>query len=117
MSWLQVLFSFRGRLTRKPYWIVTIVSYVTVLGLLFLSVVADFQTWAQTTPPTAGTGRLVILIAVLLLTFVVLGGFLFIQIAIAAKRLHDRNKSGWWLLFLIFGGSLFEIASLFEVQG
>lgn len=80
MDWKFLLLSFQGRLNRKPYWIGTLalvaVMVVAVFGLFFLA---------------GGTGG-VAAIAILYLLM------LWPALAIGVKRLHDRDKSAWWLL-------------------
>lgn len=80
MDWKFVLLSFQGRLNRKPYWIGALalmgVSILTVVGLLLLT--------------GGGAGFAVIGIVYLLM--------LWPALAIGVKRLHDRDKSAWWLL-------------------
>jgi uncharacterized membrane protein YhaH (DUF805 family) len=81
MPMSQLLFSFSGRVNRKPYWLTSI----AILLLIFILVVILFS-----------------LMDVGVSMFVVLGllyiPLLWIAFALGAKRLHDRNKSAWWLL-------------------
>ncbi len=111
MTWKHILFSFRGRLNRKPYWIATItisLGYAAAL-FVFLSVGHIISQNSAANEPQA----LVLFGAVLLM---VISGFVTYFIAtIYAKRLHDRNKSALWLLFIVVGGGLFEFATLFGV--
>lgn len=76
----QVLrcFSFQGRANRQRYWL-------TSLALIGLLIVA------------------LILAQLLGVIGALLGGVAFVAylvavLAVAARRLHDRNRSGWWLL-------------------
>lgn len=93
MNWEWLLFGFRGRLARMPYWIGTAVS-VLVMVVAFLLFVADTQSpWA---------------LAVFML-LVLIGSF--IGIALSLKRLHDRNKSGWWLLIYLIAPAIFDFAA------
>jgi uncharacterized membrane protein YhaH (DUF805 family) len=79
-GWL--LFSFDGRLNRQPYWIATIV--LTLAAIVVASGVAA---------------------ALLRVAHLWLTGFGFIlaypAAAVFAKRLHDRNKTGWLAALLI----------------
>jgi uncharacterized membrane protein YhaH (DUF805 family) len=79
MDYARLWFSFRGRLNRAKYWLVTLVN----LSVLFVLFFIGFATGSWTAFTIAG------------ITFipVVVSGF-----AIAVRRLHDRDKSAWWLL-------------------
>jgi uncharacterized membrane protein YhaH (DUF805 family) len=79
MNW-QLFFSFRGRINRAPYWIVAVCNLLMFLAAIFVGAAFGYQ-----------------------FAFI-LGGLAFIPLivssfAIMIKRLHDRNKSGWWVLF------------------
>lgn len=79
MDWKFIFLSFQGRLNRKPYWLGTIallsLVIIGVFGVIFL---------------TGGGGVAAIGVIYLLL--------LWPTLAIGVKRLHDRNKSAWWLV-------------------
>jgi len=78
MPTTQLLFSFKGRISRQPYWIfVWAVFLIALFPALLLGV---------------GTERAdqYIDIAGLVL--------LWPSLAIQVKRWHDRDKSAWWLL-------------------
>jgi uncharacterized membrane protein YhaH (DUF805 family) len=79
MTDLQELFSnFDGRLNRSKYWLGFCISFSLVLvGISFFDM-ADYL------------GILVASVAFL--------AAIAICIPIGIKRLHDRDKSGWWLL-------------------
>lgn len=82
MSIKELLFSFQGRIGRKTYWIWNVIYYVMIAGFV------------------AGVNVLFPAIAHLLLPlFLVV--LLLPDLAITAKRWHDRGKSSWWLLLNI----------------
>jgi uncharacterized membrane protein YhaH (DUF805 family) len=88
-SALALLFSFRGRLGRTNYWLVTSAQIFTLLvfyGLAFI---------------TVPNGQFHHLDLLLLLP---LSASFF---AVTTKRLHDRGRSVWWLLPLWFLPVLF----------
>lgn len=96
----QLLFSFTGRLNRKPYWLTTLAMVAIFLVLIIL---AFFVAGGAAALGGSGSGLGVGLIILLLLYI----PMLWIGLALGAKRLHDRNKSGWWLLlFWILPGIL-----------
>jgi uncharacterized membrane protein YhaH (DUF805 family) len=79
----KILFSFEGRIGRGTYWLATLALIVAVGVLTFAPFLLNNEA-----------------AAVLLL---VLSQFIWLLslwpiLAVGAKRLHDRNKSGWWLL-------------------
>jgi len=83
---MQLLFSFQGRLNRKPYWTVVITVTVVFILLLLLALAALREYGLEFLPVT---------IAILVLLYIPL---IWIGLALGAKRLHDRDKSAWWLL-------------------
>lgn len=96
----QLLFSFTGRLNRKPYWLTTLAMIAIFLVLIIL---AFFVAGGAAALSGSGSGLGIGLIILLLLYI----PMLWIGLALGAKRLHDRNKSGWWLLlFWILPGLL-----------
>jgi uncharacterized membrane protein YhaH (DUF805 family) len=86
MSMTQLLFSFHGRLNRKPYWTMVIATTVVFIILLLL---------ALATIREYGLEFLLLTIAVLVILYIPL---IWIGLALGAKRRHDRDKSAWWLL-------------------
>jgi len=83
MDKIAKLFTVRGRAGRVTYW------KISLLALLIMAV-----GWC-------GGLLLAIVSGVEALSAVAIIGFLLavpISLAIAIRRLHDRNKSAWWLL-------------------
>ncbi|MDC5704057.1 DUF805 domain-containing protein [Vibrio europaeus] len=82
MSMKELLFSFQGRIGRKTYWIWNVVYYLMIVGFaLGMNVLA----------PSIAHLILPVFLIVILVP----------DLAITAKRWHDRGKSSWWLLFNI----------------
>lgn len=93
MDWTTLLFGFRGRINRAKYWLAALLYIVVVIGLLifFVFALGDF-----------GKDRIAEIVGTSLM-FVAIGGIAFLVVvwssfATAIKRLHDRGKSGWWVL-------------------
>lgn len=83
----ELFFTSKGRLNRKSY------IYRSIFLSLVLSVIQVVLTFAANT-----IGALELLFAVLLL---VSGLFGFVaSIMMLERRLHDLDKSGWWMLLL-----------------
>jgi uncharacterized membrane protein YhaH (DUF805 family) len=99
MPMSQLLFSFQGRLNRKPYWMTILAITVIVLVLIVLALVmfGERDFWA------GGA-----LLAVLVIIYIPL---IWIGLAIGAKRLHDRDKSAWWLLLFYLAPSVLSAAA------
>jgi uncharacterized membrane protein YhaH (DUF805 family) len=96
-------FSFQGRTARLPFWQVQLLLSVIFTVLIFAVVgvtIAGF-------PAQGGVG--IVLLMVLFAPYAVL------SLANGVRRLHDRNKSGLWLLlFWIAPSLLAEAARPFE---
>jgi len=84
--------NFQGRAARSEYWFFALfvgIIAVVLTGLLMLGM--NFQTGEIT-----GLGY--VIIAILVVFYL---GVLIPSIAVAVRRLHDRNMSGWWYLGFI----------------
>jgi uncharacterized membrane protein YhaH (DUF805 family) len=95
MSLTQLLFSFRGRINRAIYW------YGSV-GLL-----AVFAALASIGRENGG----ILGAPMLTLAGILLVPFLWAALAVNVKRLHDRGKSSWWLLFFFVLPTFLDIAA------
>jgi uncharacterized membrane protein YhaH (DUF805 family) len=100
MSMSQLLFSFSGRLNRKPYWLTSLALVAVIVVVLFL-LIAIAGTGFMT-GDYSGLGAVLI---VIVLAYIPL---LWVGLAISAKRLHDRNKSAWWLVLFYLVPSILQ---------
>jgi uncharacterized membrane protein YhaH (DUF805 family) len=116
----EFLFSFEGRINRAKYWyaaFASMISCAVFLGILAFALAAIFDDRVKSVyldlhniigdPPSfpfhagfANTGPAPTLVPIL---FHVLGMPIFIAgmwfvTAATVKRLHDRNRSGWWMI-------------------
>lgn len=98
MGWRELLFSFEGRVNRKPYWLIPI-------GGLLISILAIGLTVILS--PTIG---MVVAIALYPL-------LIGVSLAIGVKRLHDREKSGHWLWLFYLGPALLQWISSASGRG
>jgi uncharacterized membrane protein YhaH (DUF805 family) len=79
MNWTWFLFSVKGRITRKPFWIFNFIVFSGwILLSLFTETANDLD---EITKP-----QIMFLIWIF-----------WPSIAVQAKRWHDRNKSAWWV--------------------
>jgi uncharacterized membrane protein YhaH (DUF805 family) len=86
MPMTQLLFSFQGRLNRKPYWMTAIVTMLIIIVLLLFALILIREHRFEF------AGLTLVLLVILYIPLIWIG------LAIGAKRLHDRDKSAWWLL-------------------
>ena len=80
----QILFSFKGRIGRKAYWLSFLGMMVALFAVIFVLALA-------------GVGEDVIG----LVTLVIYIPLIWMSLAVQIKRWHDRNKSGWWVLITL----------------
>ena len=90
----SLLFSFQGRINRAKFWLVHVVMWVVVL-VVFGAILGSA---ALSSNPQAALQSVGVVGGLILLVVYVLA--LWIGLAIAAKRWHDRNKSAWWILIV-----------------
>ena len=80
MNWGHLFFQFDGRVNRAKFWIAVLIFAAINVVLAIVGYVMDQSVVFQALNSMLG---IVILIS---------------SIAVGVKRLHDRNKSGWYLL-------------------
>ena len=81
MNFPNLLFSFHGRINRAKYWIAVALYLAATVVILVVALVPLLGLFI------AAIGYVAMLIS---------------GVAVGIKRLHDRAKSGWWLL-LFYG--------------
>jgi uncharacterized membrane protein YhaH (DUF805 family) len=92
MTLADYLFSPRGRINRAKYWLYILVSIAIVVVLIaVMSVVWAGQLYDPRGGFTFPLGATMIF-GIVYLLLVIVGIF------VGIKRLHDRDKIGWWLL-------------------
>jgi uncharacterized membrane protein YhaH (DUF805 family) len=94
---VNLLFGFHGRLNRAKYWLAAAIwiAYTVIGGLVV---------WAAN--PAMGEAEAGLFVILALLVWLL--PMLVSSIAVGMRRLHDRNKSGWWLVLFYLGPSVFE---------
>lgn len=85
---MNSLFSFNGRAGRAEYWKFSIIFCVLMMIAGFIDgfMASADDPFALPTPWAQALVSLIIFIPAL---------------AVGVRRLHDRNKSGWWLLIVL----------------
>jgi len=103
MNQKWALFSFKGRMRRRDYWLYSLPVLLVSLPVFIYS-----------NPENVADS-----FALNLLSLVIFGFVFWASAALNIKRLHDRNKSGWWIIvtFLPIIGPIFVIVELGILDG
>jgi len=90
---------FSGRSRRMEYWMFTlflVLMWIVLLGIFMAmagSMLAAIAGGSSGGLAAAGGGAMILLVIML----VVWLGLLIPTLAVSVRRLHDTNRSGWWL--------------------
>jgi uncharacterized membrane protein YhaH (DUF805 family) len=89
MDWRSLFFSFSGRINRAKFWIAWLVLMIAfVIAFLLAATTMSTIMWS--------------------LAIVVFVAVTFCGLAVGAKRLHDRDRSAWWLALFYLGPGLLQ---------
>ena len=116
MGLFNYLFSFDGRINRAKMWAFILVGLVAelIFGIAIqatlgfgtiLEVLQEKLTWHD------AVNGAPLFFPTMAALYVVL---IYIHLAVTTKRLHDRNKSVWWLLVFVGLPVLLEIPAVYE---
>jgi uncharacterized membrane protein YhaH (DUF805 family) len=83
MDLVNLLYTYQGRINRAKWWLAVLVYVIAVLILWVLAM-------------ALGIGGAIVIYLAFYVAAAISG------IMVGVKRLHDRNKSGWWML-LFYG--------------
>jgi uncharacterized membrane protein YhaH (DUF805 family) len=104
---LMRYFDFSGRSRRKEYWFYALFYIVVLVGLAFLDAAlgltiggGEVTSYAEFSPGHASVGFNAPM-GVLSIIWAVLN--LIPAIAAAIRRMHDQDKSGWFILTPVYG--------------
>ena len=120
MDYKRFLFRFEGRINRARYWLATLVilcSMISVLlllaaiclvfgiptGPLAINIIGISASFQLSDDDVASKAGLFPQIVTILMTLV----FAWFYAAASIKRLHDRNKSGWWMVPFVAATGLY----------
>ncbi|MEZ4791944.1 MAG: DUF805 domain-containing protein [Gelidibacter sp.] len=95
--------NFQGRARREEYWMFVLFNMLIIIGIVLFSFML-----AKLTDMPAFIG----------LYFIYILGIIIPSLAVAVRRLHDTNKSGWFYLIALipFIGSIWLLV-LFVTEG
>ena len=117
-GWRFLFFSFRGRINRAKFWIGQLVTVFWVLALSVgygLVISHSARAGRNIAPAAAFQDELGTWLLVGALTIAVGLLWLVPLVAVTVKRLHDRDKSGWWsLAFYFLPGMLSGLSKGFD---
>jgi len=91
----DLLFGFQGRANRAKFWLVALGIFVVEV-ILFAVI---FGGAAMSGDPEQIAASIGMFAGIVILVFAIAATW--ISIAVAVKRYHDRNKSGWWVLIIL----------------
>ncbi len=97
---LRRYFDFSGRSQRKEYWLFVLFQWLLVLPLLglFAATGGDFAALAASPFALQRGGANA---AVMVTGWIVLVALIIPMIAVQVRRLHDQDRSGWWILLSV----------------
>lgn len=88
---IDLLFGIRGRIPRGKFWQAVLIYFLYFHAAAFVAAIAVAATGIIPSERTAG-----------LLIVAVTAPLLASSVIVSRKRLHDRDKSGWWLFVFYF---------------
>ena len=112
MGYFSVLrnFSFKGRATRREFWLFNIINCFIFTWLCIL--IPPKVLASPNSLPTDPLDTLSVFFPILFLFAISIQSF-----AVTVRRLHDINFSGWWSLVVFSGIGLFPLAFLLCLPG
>jgi uncharacterized membrane protein YhaH (DUF805 family) len=112
MDWGNYLFGFKGRVNRAKMWLLYPVLWAAefALGVAMLPLVLISQTDGDRSGNLFQASAMIVMVAVMAI-FMLLA--YTVMAAVTVKRLHDRDKSAWWLLVFYVGPLLLVAPALF----
>ncbi|HEX4302620.1 MAG TPA: DUF805 domain-containing protein [Rhizomicrobium sp.] len=119
MGLAHYLFGFSGRINRAKQWAILLVGLTAeFLGVIAFMAIVGFGTMGTMIDKQTSFAAVVatpqmqtFFLAACLLYLAVL----YISIAVMTKRLHDRNKSGWWVLVFFVLPLVFSVPRFAEM--
>ena len=101
MNMQALFFSAQGRINRKPYWmgLLMLLGFEIVASLVLGAVIGmSGAGTVQLDGSTAMTGGSMVVMGLGAIVYLVV---LVMSLMLAVKRVHDRDRSGWFLLLAL----------------
>jgi uncharacterized membrane protein YhaH (DUF805 family) len=98
---MNLLFSYQGRINRAKYWLVVVVYLAIMIAMAAIAAVlfgSSILSLGDDPDGEAIVGMIGKGIGFFLICLVIYIPLLVSSVFVGIKRLHDRDKSGWWLL-------------------
>jgi uncharacterized membrane protein YhaH (DUF805 family) len=95
MGLRSFLFGFEGRINRAKYWLVALASLIVEMVILMQSLFVLADSLSNADPAAIATLLPILFYAIAYPLYAVVT---WIYAATTIKRLHDRNRSGWWII-------------------
>jgi uncharacterized membrane protein YhaH (DUF805 family) len=95
MDLRSLLFSFEGRINRGKYWLAGLIFLIGAMLYLTTSIYALAGSLRDSNPAWAAALFPILLYAI---TYPLFAVGIWTYAATTIKRLHDRNRSGWWIV-------------------
>lgn len=89
---------FSGRSRRMEYWMWVLLQVLIYIGVLLLTAILGGGAALMSGDPSSMMATGGIVFVIFLLYFVWELAVLIPSLAVAVRRLHDTNRSGWWIL-------------------
>ena len=117
MTFFDFLFSIRGRVRRREFFLFALVMGAVVLN--WLAGLRDMARQAHVDTRTMTDGYMSNLLTRSDTHYAVLALLVVMTYTVVAKRLHDRGRSGWWQLLVLVPviGWGWLLAELFILPG
>jgi len=101
---LKRYFDFSGRSRRKEYWLFAILIWILLIGAMILDATLGLGGTATSSSEYGdGTASASFNLSGGILTLIVLLLIIIPALAVSIRRMHDQDKSGWWILVPIAG--------------
>ncbi len=110
MDWAWFLFGFQGRISRAKYWL-SLVVFLAGSVLFMMLFVQDVRKLLIIANHLSNNIKVSAFIPFFVIGVPLLAAGAWVFAATAIKRLHDRNKGGWWIAPFFIVPTLLQNAS------
>lgn len=108
VDWTHFLFSYRGRINRPMFWGYQFLYFWLGMPFVYMCIVCTYLLVINLMlyMDKVEIDELILLLGLTIALWIFSFLAIYSQISVCVKRLHDRNKSGWSLLWCIVLGIL-----------